>query len=150
MPPITFATGYMVDLRKSLSQLEPRDWGTVPDDASPMIRRLAGLQHKPIGQFDIEDLGLCLGQEIGTKFLLPLALAHLAKDPYSEGTHYKGDLLCNVLRIDRKFYGEYPQFKRRVEILLVRARRSIPTLDEIDAACLLPALAQAAKEFDGN
>ncbi|WP_167094294.1 contact-dependent growth inhibition system immunity protein [Massilia frigida] len=100
-----------------------------------------------MGEFGAEDLRLCLGQDIGIAFLLPLALPYLEMDSYSEGMHYRGDLLCNVLRIDKEFHNDNPHYKDRAEILHHRAWDLISTLDEIDAECLRPALAEAAEEF---
>jgi hypothetical protein len=50
-----------------------------------------------------EDLRLAIGQDVGTGFLLPLAIERLRANPLASGDMYEGDLLNNVLRAARVF-----------------------------------------------
>ncbi|SHH23073.1 contact-dependent growth inhibition system immunity protein [Massilia sp. CF038] len=135
-------------MKNSLCELESDDWGTAPADASPMMQRIASLRYKDIRSFSIEDLRLCIGQDIGLVFLLPMALNRLEQHLFCEGMHFKGDLLCNVLRASKVFYIENPALKARARSVLIQATAALHQLDDIDAKTLAEAIAEAIAEFD--
>lgn len=45
-----------------------------------------------------------VGQGIGLKYLIPLAIEQLQKNPFAEGAYYKGDLLQMGLKIDKVYW----------------------------------------------
>jgi hypothetical protein len=55
----------------------------------------------------VEDLRLLLGQQIGTEWLMPLALAHVTINPLAQGDFYPGDLLTGVLRTDMSYWSSH-------------------------------------------
>jgi hypothetical protein len=77
---------------KTLDELEGVVWGP-PNHDSYLVLTCHRLRTKPIGQFDVEDLRIMIGQDIGLPYLLPLALDHLEENPWAEGHMYPGDLL---------------------------------------------------------
>ena len=85
------------DLRKTLEQLEKDIWGE-PEFGSTLVTTCHALRKKPIGAFTVEDLRIMLGQDIGSRYLLPLAKAVLRDDPLAEGDFFPGDLVEAVLR----------------------------------------------------
>ena len=50
-----------------------------------------------------------IGQGIGLKHLLPMAVEELKKNPLAEGDYYEGDLLIQVLGRDQSELGDNAQ-----------------------------------------
>ena len=50
---------------------------------------------------------MLIGQDIGTNYLVPIALDHLMKDPWVAGDFFEGDLLLNVLRLDSNYWVDH-------------------------------------------
>lgn len=97
----------------TLEKLENDIWDT-PDSESNLTKECYRLRKIPLGDFNIEDLRLMLGQGIGVKHLIPLALEKLEKKPWAEGDFYEGDLLMCVLKIDHLFWSSHPTFLARL------------------------------------
>ena len=89
--------------QKSLDKLEKRNWGE-PDFESHLVTTCYKLRLKPLDEFSIEDLRIMIGQNIGLKFLIPLALEELDKNILAEGDFYEGDLLQAVLNSEAEFW----------------------------------------------
>ena len=87
---------------KTLENLEKDFWGK-PDHDSHLVRTCHQLRKKPLKDFKIEDMRIMIGQNIGLKFLIPLALEKLRQDILSEGDYYIGDLLKAVLTSETEF-----------------------------------------------
>jgi hypothetical protein len=62
-----------------------------------------------------------LGQDIGTRYLVPIALEHLEADPFVTGDFYPGDLLCNVLSLPHGFWADHPELRTRAAAVAARA-----------------------------
>jgi hypothetical protein len=126
-------------MNKSIEELEAEYWTEPSDDSSSLILKCHLLRKKAIADFSIEDCRLMIGQRIGLKYLVPTALAYLKENPFAEGDFYEGDLLVNVLRIDRNFWIENAQFIPDLNgiILSVKSRiHDLDTTDEIRDAIL--------------
>jgi hypothetical protein len=89
--------------QKSLENLEKSNWGE-PDFDSHLVTTCHKLRRKPLDEFLIEDLRIMIGQNIGLKFLIPLALEQLNKNILTEGDYYEGDLLQAVLNSEAEFW----------------------------------------------
>lgn len=61
-----------------------------------------------------------IGQQIGLKWLLPMAVEILEREPLAEGDLYAGDLLASVLRVDTDFWTEHWAWRDRLQRLLER------------------------------
>ncbi|WP_328605121.1 contact-dependent growth inhibition system immunity protein [Amycolatopsis sp. NBC_00345] len=83
----------------TLEVIEQRSWGDAPADASYLVRTVHRLRRKPIGELEVEDLRILLGQDVGTVVVLPYALTVLEQNPFAEGDYYPGDLLSTVLSL---------------------------------------------------
>src|SRR5262245_20637492 len=105
---------------RSLDALDPPRWGPAPDDATGLVRRCHALRSKPIDEFSVEDLRLMIGQKIGVRHLIPLALNQLAEDPLVEGNCFPGDLLSSVMRIERSFWTVNPAQAQQLHDALER------------------------------
>lgn len=104
------------DTSKTLEQLEHDYWGT-PNYSSHLVVTCHELRKKPLKLFEIEDLRIMIGQNIGLKYLIPMALDKLSQNILAEGDMYEGDLLTNVLNSDKKYWLEnMDQWQRAVEL----------------------------------
>lgn len=93
------------DLSKSLQELENCDWGEPMYD-SHLVVTCHKLRRVPLKLFNTENLRMMIGQKIGLKFLVPLALKHLYAHPLAQGDFYPGDLLVSLLRIETAFWSQ--------------------------------------------
>jgi contact-dependent growth inhibition (CDI) system CdiI-like immunity protein len=121
----------MLDLNATLEELDGEDWGTPPYD-SALVKSCHRLRRVPLKDFSIEDLRIMIGQEIGLKYLMPIALVALEKEPLAEGDFYPGDLLKNVLGVSREFWRHHSELKERMDAIVEKAKAKLETLDESD------------------
>lgn len=101
----------------------------------------------PLSKLAAGDLRVLIGQGIGLPFTVPLALEVLGKDLLVETEHYKGDLLCAVLRADPHFYMECREIRSKVESLLVLLPSALECLGVIDFDTTSEALEEAVSMF---
>ncbi|HEV8053139.1 MAG TPA: contact-dependent growth inhibition system immunity protein [Parachlamydiaceae bacterium] len=101
------------DRSKSLQELERITWEK-PEYPSHLVATCHYLHSLPLKQWNIENFRMMIGQNIGLKFLIPLALNYLHKNPFAAGDMYPGDLLVNLLRADPDFWDQHPQYCEEV------------------------------------
>ena len=89
---------------KTIENLEKKNFGDPNNAPTNMVKRCLELCRLPLDNFTVEDLRLMIGQQFGLPYLIPLALEHLNKDIFIEGDFFPGDLLKNVLAIDKVFW----------------------------------------------
>jgi hypothetical protein len=99
---------------KTLQELEEHDWGE-PNFPSHLVTTCHALRRTPLREFTVEDLRIMIGQNIGLKYLVPLAIEQLRRDPLVAGDYYPGDLLEAVLRAESGFWQGYPHLRRAVQ-----------------------------------
>lgn len=102
---------------KSLENLEKEYWGE-PTYDSQLIKRCHLLRKKPIKDFEIEDLRIMIGQNIGLNFLIPIALDKLKDNVLAEGDFYEGDLLKAVLTCKKEFWNKETEFIKELEAII--------------------------------
>lgn len=111
-----------LDPTKSLEELEKNILEEVsPDDKTPLINRALQLYRRPLNHFSKDDLRFMIGQEIGLKFLIPLAIETLVENPLAQGVYYEGDLLSSVLSVNQEFWRENPHLWWEVEEIVYEA-----------------------------
>jgi hypothetical protein len=104
----------------TIEELESDYWSRPPEGSSNLVLKCHSLRKKRIADFSIEDLRLMVGQKIGLKYLIPMALTYLRGNPFAEGDFYEGDLLENVLKVDGNFWIDNPQFKSELDGMQIR------------------------------
>lgn len=102
---------------KSLENLE-KDYWTEPDYDSHLVKTCHQLRKKPLKDFEIEDLRIMIGQNIGLKFLIPLAIEKLRQDILAEGDYYEGNLLKAVLTSEIEFWNLEPKLTKELEAII--------------------------------
>lgn len=88
---------------KTLETLEKSIWKE-PEFHSNLVITCHKLRKKQLKNFTIEDLRIMIGQNIGLKFLIPLAFEELQKNILAEGNYYEGDLLSMVLTSEIEYW----------------------------------------------
>ncbi|MBL7807747.1 MAG: hypothetical protein JNN28_08035 [Saprospiraceae bacterium] len=97
----------MSPLQQSLETLENQIWQS-PNDASYLVQTCYSLRKKPLADFGVEDLRIMIGQNIGLKWLMPLAIQELQQNILVEGHFHPGDLLQVVLSSEKSYWLEEP------------------------------------------
>jgi len=91
-------------LFKSLESLEKDFWGEIPKDEGHLVSTCHKLRKKQLCELEIEDLRIMIGQNIGLKYLIPIAINALHDNILAEGDYYEGDLLKSVLSSDASYW----------------------------------------------
>ena len=103
---------------QTLTQLEGKDWGK-PNHTSYVVTNAHRLRCKPLCEFTSEDLRFMLGQQMSLPILMPMALDVLEMaNPFAGGESDHGALLYNALKVDKKFWQEYPRYWHRMNVVL--------------------------------
>ncbi len=123
---------------KTLTELEGEDWGP-PTYNSHLVTTVHRLRYVAIKQFDVEDLRIVIGQQIGLPWLVPIALEQLEKDPFVSGDFYPGDLLKNVASVAKDFWASRTDLRNRMKRLIALA------LEHIHEAGTVPELKDELK-----
>jgi hypothetical protein len=130
---------------QSLEELEKEDWGE-PTFDSHLVKECHRLRRVPLKDYTIEDLRLMIGQNIGLNYLMPLAIEKLEQNPLAEGDYYAGDLLVNVLRVDSRFWSEFPVLNSKVGKIAEEAFE-VPTITKTEFEAIQDAYKDFLKAF---
>ncbi|MEZ2337078.1 contact-dependent growth inhibition system immunity protein [Mucilaginibacter sp. RCC_168] len=112
----------------SLFNLEKTRVDNPGEAPTRLVTRCTELVKIPLNEYSIEDLRLMIGQELGLSYLVPLAIEKLTDDLFAEGDLYEGDLLANVLKINRTFWKQNPDLWTQVDNLIVNRKYEIDKL----------------------
>lgn len=92
---------------KTLEALE-KDYWNDPGICSNLVLTCHKLRKIQLKEFDAENLRIMIGQQIGLKFLIPLALEKLGENIMAMGDFYEGDLLAAVLSVKADYWKANP------------------------------------------
>ena len=106
----------------TLEQLEDDVW-PAPDVHTSLIDTCHRLRRVPIDSLAPSDIRILLGQRIGVRHLVPLAIDILDADPLIDASHFPGDLLTAVLRADENRFRGFPVIRNQLTAIAARARR---------------------------
>ncbi|MBX3162989.1 MAG: hypothetical protein KF900_00795 [Bacteroidetes bacterium] len=99
--------------QKSLEVLENNKWSDEKEYPTELIKRCHEYRKIPVSQLTIEQLRTLIGQNLGLKYLVPIAIEFLTTDILIEGDFYPGDLLESVLKIDKNFWTQNLNIKEQ-------------------------------------
>jgi hypothetical protein len=108
--------------QKTIETLEKKNFGNPNEAPTNMVKRCLELCKIPLEQFCVEDLRLMIGQDFSLRYLIPLAIEHLDVDIFVEGDYYPGDLLKNVLSVDKSFWLENETLWKQINNLIENKR----------------------------
>lgn len=123
----------MTDTDKSIEELENDHWGEAAF-GSYVVRTCHQARQKPIRCLSDEEIRCLIGQKIGLRFLLPIAVDLLRNDPLIAVTYFEGDLLLALLRLDIGDWTDHPDALRRFLTILRDNRAEIGACGEIPDA----------------
>ncbi len=112
----------MNDLDRTLTQLENHDWGP-PTYDSHLVTECHRLRNVPLRELGVEDLGTLVGQAIGLKHVVPVAIEKLREDPWVGGYFYPGYLLKNVAKVPASHWSENPEMIAHFQHVLDEVER---------------------------
>jgi len=138
-----------VSRNSTIEELEGDRWGE-PAFRSHLVTECHRLRKVQLRLFTIENLRIMLGQDIGSRYLVPIALEHLEVDPFAEGDFYPGDLLCNVLLLPKSFWLDNPDLRDRVAAVTARAIATISASENEPGAVPARAVRKAYAVFAAN
>ncbi|MFJ9695401.1 contact-dependent growth inhibition system immunity protein [Kitasatospora sp. NPDC101183] len=120
----------LVNRDRSLEELEHDRWPAPSGNGTRLMATAHLLRRKPIGELNVEDLRLLIGQDVGLPYLLPLALEVLRNDPMAEGDMYEGDLLAAVLSRSPESWHDSPELRRELRLIVSELSGLTPSLEQ--------------------
>lgn len=115
---------------KSIEELESDYWYESKFH-SYVSENCYSARKKPISELSHEEIRLLTGQKIGLKYLLPVAVSILEKNPLIEVTFFKGDLLKNLLRLEIADWKDNKTDLERFRAIILDNYSSIESCEEI-------------------
>lgn len=104
--------------QKSIENLEKDIWGQSPKDSTPLVDKVHHLRTIQIEKLEPKDIRFLIGQNVGLKFLIPLALDILKADLFVDTDLYEGDLLRSVIQVNNHFWENNKELKHQLDGLL--------------------------------
>lgn len=111
----------MLYQRATLTELEGKDWGP-PTYDSGLVTRCHAARYKPIGDLSADELRMLLGQDIGTFFLLPLAIDRLLSGALElPDDLWPGALLNAACQVEIAHWAASPELFHALKVFVERA-----------------------------
>ncbi len=104
--------------QKSIENLEKDFWGPPPENSTDLVAKVHGLRTVHIENLEPKDIRLLIGQNVGLRFLVPMALEILKEDLFIDTDFYHGDLLQGVMRVEGEFWRTNKELKEQLDELL--------------------------------
>ena len=127
----------------SLEKLEGVYWGDANFESN-LVTQCHELRKIPLQQLTIENLRILIGQKIGIKYLIPIAIDYLEENAWHSGNFYCGDLLENVLKIEISFWNSHPDLFYRLSEIMTEVQSQM----ELFCNIILPLWNNTSKNFE--
>lgn len=98
-------------------------------DSTPIQMRIYKLYQTRLDDFDSDDIRFMIGQNIGEKFLIPIALKYLKEDLLYEAIYYEGDLLHSIIKLPEVFWCENIKLYEKIYDILLEQNEKLGTLN---------------------
>lgn len=95
-------------MNKSIEELENFRWEDSDFD-SYVVRTVQAARKKPLSELSNEEIRVLVSQKVGLKYILPIAVEILKRNPMIEVSLYEGDLLSCVLRLSPSDWNDNPE-----------------------------------------
>ncbi|MFD7985499.1 contact-dependent growth inhibition system immunity protein [Kitasatospora indigofera] len=120
-----------VNRGRSIEELERDRWPAPPADATRLVAAVHALRCQPIGELTVEAMRLLIRQDVGLRYLLPMAVELLQENPLAEGDLYQGDLLSAALSRDPAVWNKSPELRQVLCVIVSELVVVPPTLQEV-------------------
>jgi hypothetical protein len=138
-----------IDVSKTLEELDGNDWGA-PTYGSRLVIECHRLRRVPLHDFTVRDLCTMIGQDIGSRFLVPVALSHLAVDALVDRDFYPGSLIQAVLMLPGQFWTDHPRLRQQTAAVISTALGDVDTVVGSAGEGILDHTVQAMRRFLAN
>ncbi|WP_028892730.1 contact-dependent growth inhibition system immunity protein [Tenacibaculum sp. 47A_GOM-205m] len=91
---------------KSIEQLEKNIWKNPSEFPTNLVEKCYQYRKISIAELTNEQIRLLISQQIGTEYLIGVALEKLERNILTEGDFYEGDLLVAVSGLPTEFWTE--------------------------------------------
>lgn len=130
-------------MQKSLEQLLGDGWPG--KDETALVRFLAQLRKKPLGQLTSGEVCTAINQKMGLQYVVPLAVETIEAFPLVEARYYAGDMLAALARVPDGFWAEHQNLLRRTVPVVERTvaymeREAAKSADQFVYGDILPEL----------
>ncbi|CAL65840.1 contact-dependent growth inhibition system immunity protein [Christiangramia forsetii] len=111
---------------KSIEQLEKDIWKNPSEFPTDLVEKCHRYRKIGVAELTNEQIRLLISQQIGTEYLIGIALEKLEQNILTECDFYEGDLLTAVSNLPTEFWSknpfEFQNFKKIVELNLQRIK----------------------------
>ncbi len=104
-------------MNKSIEELENSYWEDSDFD-SYVVRTVQTARKKPLSELTDEEIRVLVSQKVGLKYVLPMAVAILKRNPLTEASLYEGDLLECMLRLSSSDWSNNPEELRELRLIV--------------------------------
>ena len=112
---------------KSIEQLEKDYWKEPSEFPTDMVKKCYQYRKISIAELTDEQIRLLISQQMGTEYLIGVALEKLEQNILTEGDFYEGDLLVAVSGLPTEFWTENQTEFRTFKSLVERNSELIKT-----------------------
>ncbi|MFV0529991.1 MAG: contact-dependent growth inhibition system immunity protein [Flavobacteriales bacterium] len=105
---------------KSLKKLGVKWEFDIPSEgnSTPIQLRSYSLYQKQLSQYKLDDIRFMIGQEIGSQYLVEIAIGYLKNDILLDAAYYEGDLLNIILKLPLLFWEKHSELTLNFHHLL--------------------------------
>jgi hypothetical protein len=140
-----------IDRTMSLSQLIDKTWNEDNLDTQ-IVYNIQRLWRLPLKEYTPSDLREMINSNIGIRYLVPLALELLSKQPLLEANFFPGDLLDSVIGIKTEYWLQHSLYKDKI---IEISRSALTQLDSIQSHPTLTEMLQKSlisflSKFNGS
>ena len=108
-------------------------WPDLEYYPTKLVENAHSLRRIPICELDVKDIRFLIGQNIGVKYLVPIALNILEADILVDAFYYPGDLLmARLLKLQEEYWKESPAERARLVYLLRKSKEMLSDTELID------------------
>lgn len=118
-------------MRKSIEEYEGNSWKEF-DYPTGLTKKVFDLRKKKLEELTPSDLRIAISQNVGRKYVVPLAIKILKKDLLLDADFYPGDLIESVLNISDDFWDDNLDLKENLKDLISDAAAYINDFDGIN------------------
>jgi hypothetical protein len=106
-----------VDKSRTVEELEGFQWPPPPEETTSLVRGVHELRKRPIKDLTVENLRRLISQDVGLRWVLPVALDHLRETAPQEAETgwYDDDLLSAVLTRKEEIWRNWPEMARHLD-----------------------------------